>query len=72
MSTTLLFAWASPASPEVDDEYSRWYDEVHAPQVKDAVGTAIDRKSVSMDWYSPHEAASSERGPAQAFSTKGL
>ncbi|MBA4024606.1 MAG: hypothetical protein C0482_19815 [Gordonia sp.] len=41
MSTALLFAWSSPTSPEVDAEFNRWYEEVHAPQVKDAVGAEV-------------------------------
>lgn len=126
MSTALLFAWSSPASPEDDAEFNRWYEQVHAPQVKDAVGaevtvtryrfedpavdgqppvpkylavyeiadtdvatahsalmaafkdgrfdmsTTLDRKSGSMEWYSPHSGVSAEGSAAQPISTKGL
>lgn len=32
-SCTIMIAYSNPASDEYEDEYNRWYDEVHVPQV---------------------------------------
>ncbi|PYE16306.1 hypothetical protein DFR67_10857 [Williamsia limnetica] len=41
MSAAVLFAWSSPTSQETDAEFNQWYDTVHAPQVKEAIGTEV-------------------------------
>ena len=38
MPKAVLLAWSGPTSIETDDEYNRWYEDVHVPQVIEAVG----------------------------------
>ena len=33
-----MVVFSNPASPEVEDEYNRWYDEDHLPLVRSAPG----------------------------------
>ena len=37
MAKTLLLVWSSPASADVEDEFNRWYDESHVPELRAAV-----------------------------------
>jgi hypothetical protein len=37
MANGMFLAWTSPASPEVEDELNKWYDEIHIPQVRAAI-----------------------------------
>jgi hypothetical protein len=38
MPKKILIAFTSPASPEVEDEYNDWYNNVHVPDVVAAPG----------------------------------
>jgi hypothetical protein len=38
----VLLAWTSPVDAENESEFNRWYDEVHIPQVKNAVPSITD------------------------------
>jgi hypothetical protein len=44
----VLLAWSSPVSTEMDDEFNRWYEDVHVPQVIEAVGkpTTVTRRTL--------------------------
>jgi hypothetical protein len=37
MASGMFMAWSSPVSAEADADFNRWYDEVHAPQVRAAI-----------------------------------
>src|SRR6202012_5551335 len=37
MANGIFIAWTSPASPDVEDELNKWYDEIHIPQVRAAI-----------------------------------
>src|SRR5690349_19455989 len=37
MAKTLLLVWSSPASADVEDEFNRWYDESHVPELRAAI-----------------------------------
>lgn len=37
----LLLAWSSPATAAITDEFNRWQDETHVPQVREALGTVL-------------------------------
>jgi len=34
MAKTLLLVWSSPASPDVETEFNRWYSETHIPELR--------------------------------------
>ena len=36
MAKTLLLVWSTPASPEVEPEFNRWYSETHIPELRAA------------------------------------
>lgn len=44
----VLLAWSSPVSTEMDVEFNRWYEDVHVPQVIEAVGkpTTVTRRTL--------------------------
>lgn len=62
MSTAVLLAWSSPSSPESDDEFNRWYEEVHAPQVKASVG-----KDVTLRRYRLEDSQSGDQPPVPRY-----
>ncbi|MFB9323861.1 hypothetical protein [Cryptosporangium minutisporangium] len=37
MAKTLLLAWSTPVSEEAVDEFHRWYEETHVPELRAAV-----------------------------------
>jgi hypothetical protein len=37
MARSLCLAWTDPVSPEVDVEFDHWYENVHLPEVRQAV-----------------------------------
>ncbi|MFG1924540.1 hypothetical protein [Cryptosporangium sp. NPDC048952] len=39
MAKTLLLVWSTPASPDVEAEFNRWYEETHIPELRAAVGS---------------------------------
>src|SRR5699024_7525960 len=39
MGAGMFVAWSSPVSAEQDAEFNDWYENVHMPQVCEAVGT---------------------------------
>lgn len=41
MPTSLLIARVNPASPELTDEFHRWYDDVHIPQVVERIAGIV-------------------------------
>jgi hypothetical protein len=44
MANGIFIAWTSPASPEVEDELNKWYDEIHIPQVRAAIPAIRDAR----------------------------
>ena len=38
MPKALLLAWSRPTSPDVLEEFDKWYNATHAPQVCAAIG----------------------------------
>lgn len=43
MSYALLVARVQPSSPEHTDEFHRWYDEVHIPQVLERIPGVVGK-----------------------------
>jgi len=41
MSKSVFIAWTEPSSAEDEDEFNRWYDEVHIPEVMSAVPSIV-------------------------------
>lgn len=37
MPKSVFLAWTEPSSLDSEDEFNRWYDEVHIPEVRSAV-----------------------------------
>lgn len=59
MAKALLVAHVHPASPEQETEFSRWYDEVHIPQVLERIPGVVgaSRHKYAAAQLVPEEAA---------------
>jgi hypothetical protein len=62
----MLAVYSRPATAEQDDEYNRWYDDVHIPQVLARVPGV---KAAARYRLSPTQMAESERPPDRPYLT---
>ncbi|QFG20734.1 DUF4286 family protein [Actinomadura sp. WMMB 499] len=46
---TILHVESGPAGPDVADEYNRWYDEVHIPEMLAIEGVVAARRYAPLD-----------------------
>ncbi|MBE1537647.1 DUF4286 family protein [Actinomadura algeriensis] len=46
---TILHVESGPAGPDVADEYNRWYDEVHIPEMLTIEGVVAARRYAPVD-----------------------
>ena len=54
MPKAVMLVWSSPSDPSREDEYNKWYDSVHAPDVlKVPVFTGVTRYKVSEAQFAP-------------------
>ena len=60
MAKTLLLVWSTPASPDVEAEFNRWYDETHVPELRAEI------PSISVvNRYRQHPAPGGEPAPSR-------
>lgn len=59
MSSAILLAWASPASPESTEQFHQWYESTHVPQVRESIP--------SIRQVSRYELVDPESGPQGRF-----
>jgi hypothetical protein len=52
--TTILHVQTRPSSPDRADEYNKWYDEVHLPQVLALDGFVSARRYAPIDDDGPY------------------
>ncbi|TDC71822.1 hypothetical protein E1200_01020 [Actinomadura sp. GC306] len=66
MATSILLVESRPANPDVVDEFNRWYDEVHLPELLALDGVVAARRYAPTEEGDPYLAVYELEGDPKA------